>query len=178
MRVLVALDDSEQAAGVANTLAPWLTGVGADVHLVSVVDMSEVQAAMRADPRDVEPVTTFGSSQPPVQPPPPQSVESHGQALARARTEREDGLRQLIQESFVGLDVQIHAISDDDTAGAIAALGVELDVDLVAVGTHGRSGLTRALMGSVAEQVVRRSERPVIVVRGGTRTSTRGATSA
>jgi len=38
-------------------------------------------------------------------------------------------------------------------------------VDLVVVGTHGRTGLTHALMGSVAERVVRRSPCPVLTVR-------------
>lgn len=41
----------------------------------------------------------------------------------------------------------------------------ELDVDLVVVGTHGRTGLTRALIGSVAERVVRRCSAPVLTVR-------------
>jgi nucleotide-binding universal stress UspA family protein len=39
------------------------------------------------------------------------------------------------------------------------------DVDLIVMGSHGRSGLSRALLGSVAESVVRASERPVMVVR-------------
>jgi nucleotide-binding universal stress UspA family protein len=37
--------------------------------------------------------------------------------------------------------------------------------DLVVVGTHGRTGLTHALMGSVAERVVRRAPCPVLTVR-------------
>jgi nucleotide-binding universal stress UspA family protein len=38
--------------------------------------------------------------------------------------------------------------------------------DLVVVGTHGRSGVRRALLGSVAEKVVRTSTVPVLTVRG------------
>ncbi len=38
--------------------------------------------------------------------------------------------------------------------------------DLVVVGTHGRSGFQRALLGSVAEKVVRTSTVPVLTVRG------------
>jgi len=37
--------------------------------------------------------------------------------------------------------------------------------DLVVMGTHGRSGLQRAVLGSVAEYVIRRSTAPVMVVR-------------
>ena len=38
-------------------------------------------------------------------------------------------------------------------------------VDLVVVGSHGRTGLRRAVLGSVAEQLVRKSPVPVLVVR-------------
>ena len=48
---------------------------------------------------------------------------------------------------------------------AILAAAERFDVDVLAVGSHGRSGLSRALLGSVAEQVARRSPRPVLIVR-------------
>lgn len=40
----------------------------------------------------------------------------------------------------------------------------DLEVDLVVLGTHGRRGIARAVMGSVAETVVRRSPVPVLTV--------------
>jgi len=49
----------------------------------------------------------------------------------------------------------------------IVRLASEELVDLVIMGTHGRSGLGRWLLGSVAEQVIRRSPSPVMVVREG-----------
>jgi nucleotide-binding universal stress UspA family protein len=48
-----------------------------------------------------------------------------------------------------------------DTAG-------DRDVDLIVMGTHGRTGLTHVLMGSVAEKVVRLAPCPVLVTRGST----------
>jgi nucleotide-binding universal stress UspA family protein len=42
------------------------------------------------------------------------------------------------------------------------------DVDLIVMGTHGRSGLERYLLGSVAEKVVRTAAVPVVTVRSGT----------
>ena len=41
----------------------------------------------------------------------------------------------------------------------------ENSIDLIVMGTHGRSGMTRVLMGSVAEGVVRKATCPVMVVR-------------
>jgi universal stress protein A len=39
------------------------------------------------------------------------------------------------------------------------------DVDLIVMGTHGRSGLSHLLLGSVAEKVIRKAHCPVLVVR-------------
>jgi len=43
---------------------------------------------------------------------------------------------------------------------------IEHGIDMVIIGTHGRTGLDRVVMGSVAERVVRRSPVPVLTVRG------------
>jgi nucleotide-binding universal stress UspA family protein len=40
----------------------------------------------------------------------------------------------------------------------------EQDIDLIVVGTHGRSGLSHVLLGSVAERVVRKAPCPVLTV--------------
>jgi nucleotide-binding universal stress UspA family protein len=50
-------------------------------------------------------------------------------------------------------------------AREIAQLAADLEADLVVVGTHGRRGLSRVLLGSVAESVVRLAPCPVLVVR-------------
>jgi nucleotide-binding universal stress UspA family protein len=42
----------------------------------------------------------------------------------------------------------------------------EHGIDMVIMGTHGRTGIDRVVMGSVAERVVRRSPVPVLTVRG------------
>lgn len=48
----------------------------------------------------------------------------------------------------------------------ILAAAVEAHADLIVVGTHGRQGLSRALLGSVAEKVVRMARVPVLTVHG------------
>jgi nucleotide-binding universal stress UspA family protein len=169
MRVLIAVDESEQAKTVVDALTPWLVRASVEVELVSVVDMSQVRAAMRGGEPAFEPTPYTGGMRAGVVPPPPRSAETHGQALERARTERAEGLMALAS-SMEGVEPEVHVLAGDDTAEAITMYASEIGVDLIAVGTHGRSGLSRALMGSVAEQVVRRADRPVIVVRAGMQT--------
>lgn len=50
---------------------------------------------------------------------------------------------------------------------AIVRYAREHDVDHVVVGSHGRTGVSRLLLGSVSERVVRRSPVPVTVMRSG-----------
>lgn len=49
----------------------------------------------------------------------------------------------------------------------ILAAADEIRADLIVMGTHGRRGITHALIGSVAERVVRMSRIPVLTVRSG-----------
>jgi len=50
-------------------------------------------------------------------------------------------------------------------AEAIADFAKRHDIDLIVMGTHGRTGVARLVMGSVAEAVVRRAECPVLTVK-------------
>jgi nucleotide-binding universal stress UspA family protein len=64
------------------------------------------------------------------------------------------GAKKVLVETAVG-----------DPAGEIVRLAQERKVDLVVMGTHGRTGIEHALMGSIAERVVRRAKCPVLTVR-------------
>ena len=48
----------------------------------------------------------------------------------------------------------------------INAVAQEVNADLIIIGTHGRRGLARALLGSVAENVIRTAKIPVLVIHG------------
>lgn len=66
---------------------------------------------------------------------------------------------------------QMRSIS---AAGAILEYAAEHDIDLITMGTHGRRGLRRLLLGSVAEEVVRLAPCPVLTVPGRTEAPTAG----
>jgi nucleotide-binding universal stress UspA family protein len=74
----------------------------------------------------------------------------------------DEDVRTLTDAGFrVRLDVRF-----GDPAQEIADLVEEGDVDAIVMATHGRSGLSRAVMGSVAERVLRMVRVPVVLVRG------------
>jgi nucleotide-binding universal stress UspA family protein len=58
-----------------------------------------------------------------------------------------------------------HHLLAGDPAEQIEAYADEHGVGMIVLGTHGRSGLSRLVMGSVAEKVVRSAKRPVLVVK-------------
>jgi len=60
--------------------------------------------------------------------------------------------------------VEVH-VRDGLPAEEIVELAEDQGVDLIVVGTHGRRGLERLLMGSVAEQIVRKAPCPVLTVK-------------
>jgi nucleotide-binding universal stress UspA family protein len=62
-----------------------------------------------------------------------------------------------------GLEVS-HYNEFGDTSDGIINCSREFGADMIVIGTHSRSGIDRLLMGSIAEQVVRQSEIPVLVV--------------
>lgn len=56
-------------------------------------------------------------------------------------------------------------LREGDARGVILDVAAERDCDLLALGSHGRSGLRHVLIGSVAETVIRASTCDVLVVR-------------
>ena len=58
-----------------------------------------------------------------------------------------------------------HRLVTGEPAAAIVELADDENVDMIVIGTHGRSGISRLLMGSVAEVVVRRANCPVLSYR-------------
>lgn len=68
---------------------------------------------------------------------------------------------------FDTLDLRQEQIAREVPAEAIVSYVEQEDVDLVTMGTHGRRGLQRLLIGSVTEDVLRTAPCPVLTVRSG-----------
>src|SRR5262249_9165152 len=63
-----------------------------------------------------------------------------------------------------GVEVE-YRVGDGDPAAEIIRLGSEVKANLIVMGTHGRTGLGRLLLGSVAEVVPRRAPCPVLTLK-------------
>jgi nucleotide-binding universal stress UspA family protein len=81
--------------------------------------------------------------------------------------ELETRLRALIppESESLGIATRPTVIDGGSAAEAILQAAQRLGADAIALGSHGRSGLARTVMGSVAEAVLRGSDKPVFVVR-------------
>jgi universal stress protein A len=72
-------------------------------------------------------------------------------------------LRDLVPQSFTGKwEVEV---ASGDPADGIIHVAREHGIDLIVMGTHGRTGLAHVFLGSVAEKVVRHAPCPVLVTR-------------
>lgn len=74
-------------------------------------------------------------------------------------------LRERVPKAARGVATRTTVLAGDDAAAEICAAGERLGADVVCIASHGRGGIARAVLGSVAEAVVRSSRKPVLVVR-------------
>lgn len=73
---------------------------------------------------------------------------------------------QLLQIKPLNPDIEVqHIMVDGDPADEILRCATDNDVDVIVMGTHGRTGLSRLLMGSVAEKVLHKADCSVLVVK-------------
>lgn len=83
-----------------------------------------------------------------------------------AESEAAEGLFESAQELADEYGVTLTtAVETGPPARTVVEYAEENDVDQVVVGSHGRTGVSRLLLGSVAETIVRRSPVPVTIVR-------------
>jgi universal stress protein A len=96
---------------------------------------------------------------------PPIPIESRDSGGESAYvSEAEAQLRGLAEVAALqGTTARCHVLYEAVVFGLLEAIG-ELDPQLVIVGSHGRSGIESALLGSVSESLARRSPTPVLIV--------------
>jgi nucleotide-binding universal stress UspA family protein len=144
-RVLVAIDFSETAAA-AVPFAYALAGRGGSVILVHVI----------------EPMTA---------PNPLYAHYSPGRApTAKERKAQEAELRERLRDlapadaEARGVATEVDVVSGREVASCILEAAARHRADAICISSHGRSGLSRTWLGSVAEDLLRRAPRPTLIV--------------
>jgi nucleotide-binding universal stress UspA family protein len=95
----------------------------------------------------------------------PEGVALTADVAGQIRTVTSDALDRIVRDAArPGLDLH-GTLRQGPAWSEITAAATELHADLVVIGTHGRRGLAHALLGSVAEKVVRTAPCPVLTVR-------------
>ena len=142
-RIVVPVDGSETAQKALATALQMARESSGCVHLVHVV---EGLTPMTADP--------YGAYSGDV-------IEVMRQS---GRKILDDALA-LARSEGVQADTQLFDNFGERLAEVVADSATRFNADLMVVGTHGRRGLGRVLMGSGAEQIIRLSPVPVLVLR-------------
>ena len=77
------------------------------------------------------------------------------------------GVRKQLEQDVArqGVSAAAQVVLAPDAAGAILAEANRVGANLIAMGTHGRTGLSRVVLGSVAEQVIRHAPCAVVTIR-------------
>jgi nucleotide-binding universal stress UspA family protein len=148
--ILVPLDGSELAETVLPMVGSLGKQLGAKVTLIRVVDVNAITRA-------VVPATPEGGGFA------PEMQDIIDESIAAEVKEATDYLAAAAKR-LDGVNVVTEVREGIPTDALLEALEAQ-GVDAVVIATHGRSGLTRTLFGSVADHLVRHSGKPVIVVK-------------
>jgi nucleotide-binding universal stress UspA family protein len=142
--VLVATDFSP-IGDAAIALAYSVVAPGGTVHLVHVV--KEESGHSVTEPHDI---FAGGGAE-----------ASSGEAAVRQR------LLALVPKHAADQirTTQLHVLHSNDAAAAICQAAERLGAGILCLGTHGRTGLSKALLGSVAQSVLAATGRPVLLTR-------------
>ena len=136
-------------------------------HILSCVDFSEHSTRALAELGEYarangSKVTLIYISDPQAFIPPQTILESPSET---DETAHRGELAKLRDQHLAGTEVEIAVLADHAPAKAICEYAEKHGVDLIVVGSHGRGGMERWLIGSVAERVVRHATSNVYVVR-------------
>ncbi|QZP38673.1 universal stress protein [Halobaculum magnesiiphilum] len=141
--IVLATDGSDAAAPAERTGVALSEALGARLTAVSVVDESGTVANVGGGMLTEETIA----------------------AVRRALDERAgDAVERVVERTREAGAEAAGEVIGGEPSRAICGYASDADADLIVVGTHGRGGIRRIVLGSVAERVIRCADRPVLVV--------------
>jgi nucleotide-binding universal stress UspA family protein len=138
-RILVPVDGSDPSREAVKLVFRVASEEHAEVIFVHAVELHKIVAL--AGPAPIDPSYAID-------------------AACKAGSTLLDELKEEAQQAGVQASCEQ---PEDECVSSVLAVARRRKADLIIVGSHGRSGISRALLGSVAEGIVRRSPVPVLV---------------
>ena len=141
-RIVVAVDGSEISERAIEAALPLCREMGAVMQPLYVINQSPIEYEIPAyDPTILR-----------------NAIREEGRSVTVRAVEK---MRQF---GVLGSARIVDATGFEDVAQVIVASAVEFDADLLIMGTHGRRGFRRLMLGSVAEHALRLSRIPILLV--------------
>lgn len=141
--ILAPTDFSRHAEGAVRYACGLAERFGATLHLLHV--LPDVIVPVGPDPSLIASV--------------PPSYYAETEAHSR------EALGRLVQPDWPRPAGVVPEVRWGDPVEAIVAYAGQTAIDLIAIATHGRTGLSHVLLGSVAERIVREAPCPVLTIR-------------
>jgi nucleotide-binding universal stress UspA family protein len=160
MRILLAVDKSDCSNAAARAVASQFAPQGNEVRVLYAADWE----------RQLPPAYLFAQGQAGAR----AVVALQGEVLREAH-DYVEGVAAPLRAA--GFPVSVQVVSEGDARTVILDEAAKWPADLIVVGSHGRSGLDRFLLGSVSERVVRHAPCSVEVVRSRPSLSAAGVTA-
>lgn len=179
-KLLIPLDDSKFSQQIIPYVLQFLRAEESELTLLRVGNPPETLAtpAMEMPYRYATPtdITGFGLNTLLVQPPTPtESKIREGSAEHDVREEQtREGLKKALADELhdavlwplrnAGYEARLEVRFGDDPAEEIVNYANQESVDMIAMTTHGRSGLSKLLLGSVSQSVLQNVSIPVLLL--------------
>ncbi|UJP04459.1 MAG: universal stress protein [Nitrosomonas sp.] len=143
-RVLVPVDGSPIASDALRQAIQFVQEQGAQVEVLMVVE----DFLFFDDNSELDNVALAAA------------IKCTGEKILSAAKER-------FQQAGITVETKLLEAKGDRVASVIVAEAKNYQADLIIIGTHGLSGFSHILLGSVAEAVVRMADIPILLIRGG-----------
>ena len=143
--ILVPTDGSKTSEVAVDNAVDIADRYGATIHALYVVDVDATSYGLGTEQVD-------------------RIRQGHLDDMPEVKNDAEEATHYVADAAeTAGVDYEEH-IRVGEPARAIRNFVEDEAIDLIVMGSHGRSGLSRVILGSVAEKVLRRTHLPVLVV--------------
>ncbi|HWO94401.1 MAG TPA: universal stress protein [Dehalococcoidia bacterium] len=172
MKLLVPIDQTTLSDSILRVVERTVLPMIDEVHLLAVLNKRNVKRAKRGEemewshemaPREgawaIYPLYLSEDQIPGVLPEGPERQISDDDLRVNARSYLVSAASRFADD----VEIVPVVIEDQDPPKAIIEYGRQERVDLIAMATHARSGLSRAVLGSVTDEVIRSAIAPVLV---------------